>query len=174
MFATRRLPLSVMKSSSSSTDLYHMKAFRFFSPFHLMVIFPFMIVRSQFISLTVASSSITCFRYQFCVRIFKLIFLAQSLFWWPDVAQNSTTVDFPTCSSWDRSSGWSAQCAPVTWALDLQEKKCVSCLTCSLRIPGSELRPGTTMRTFSRPLRWLSSISVQMYLDMRWRQSGQL
>ena len=52
-----------------------MKALRFFSPFHLMVIFPFMIVRSQFISLTVASSSITCFIYQFCVWIFKLIVL---------------------------------------------------------------------------------------------------
>ena len=37
-------------------------------------------------------------------------------------------------------------------------------LTCSLRIPGRELRPGTTIRIFSNPLRWLFSIRVQMYL----------
>ena len=37
-------------------------------------------------------------------------------------------------------------------------------LTCSLRIPGRELRPGTTMRIFSKPLRWLFSIRVQTYL----------
>ena len=40
----------------------------------------------------------------------------------------------------------------------------VTVLTCSLRIPGRELRPGTTIRIFSNPLRWLFSIRVQMYL----------
>ena len=38
-------------------------------------------------------------------------------------------------------------------------------LTCSFRIPGSELRPGTTIRIFSKHLRWLFSIKEQMYLN---------
>ena len=38
-------------------------------------------------------------------------------------------------------------------------------LTCSFRIPGSELRPGTTIRIFSKQLRWLFSIKEQMYLN---------
>ena len=87
----------------------------------------------------------------------------------PDAAQYSKTGDCRACEGWGSSSGWSALCAPAIgirgtiqimlmrwggWWWCTKPKFCrgviqvlqITVLTCSLRIPGRELRPGTTTR----------------------------